>query len=224
MTESYFLPRTSLWMQAALLGAALLGCGTSLAQVQRCTDLKTGRITYTNGSCIAGEAGRQVQQAQTPEQIAQERSQAQAAIAREKELTARNELERSQREAQERKDFEAWQRDQAKQRSGQNAGDSAACRQTTQRYNAILAEADPDLSTWGDRSIAAQRQMELACLGPAGYSQLEQARVLRPNAINRVWYGAQGRPVLPAGAPTPPITHCNVFRCYDAKGGVHARP
>ena len=53
-----FLPLLLFTVVTALLPAQ--------AQVQRCTDLKTGRITYTNGSCIAGEAGRQVQQAQTP--------------------------------------------------------------------------------------------------------------------------------------------------------------
>lgn len=168
----------------------LLCLGTSAhAQVQRCTDLKSGRVTYTNGSCISGEASVQVQQAQTPQQIADERAKALAAVSRSQTEMAKNE---QLREQQAREDNAAAQRQLAQTKSNQGPG-SAACAQATQAYNAVLAEKDPDPDTWGNRGFAAQQKMEMSCMSAADYQQLQQARVLRPNAINRPWYGPRGR-------------------------------
>ena len=40
-----------------LLGLMLLGlqAAPAYAQIMRCTDAKTGEVTYTNGRCISGE-------------------------------------------------------------------------------------------------------------------------------------------------------------------------
>lgn len=48
--------------QAWLVGLALaITGGMAQAQIVRCTDAKTGHVTYTNGSCVQGEAAVQVQ-------------------------------------------------------------------------------------------------------------------------------------------------------------------
>ncbi|MDN5538392.1 DUF4124 domain-containing protein [Comamonas sp.] len=210
-----------------LLGWVLIA-GTAQAQVMRCVDAKTGEVTYTNGRCISGEMSTQIQAAQSAEEIAAERVNASQARERSKAQMARDDAQRSQREEQERKEREAAERAQA--RAGTNLENTPACRQARERYNAILAEASPDPATWGERSQAAQAQMEMSCLGAAAYQQLQQSRALQPNAINRPQWGYGSPPHrYPPARPTPSqppakIVNCNVFRCYDNRGGVHPVP
>ncbi|UUC92582.1 DUF4124 domain-containing protein [Comamonas sp. C11] len=210
-----------------LLGWALIA-GTAQAQVMRCVDAKTGEVTYTNGRCISGEMSTQIQAAQSAEEIATERANASQARERSKAQMARDDAQRRQREEQERKEREAAERAQA--RAGVNLENTPACRQARERYNAILAEASPDPATWGERSQAAQAQMEMSCLGAAAYQQLQQSRALQPNAINRPQWGYGYPPNrYPPARPTPSqppakIVNCNVFRCYDNRGGVHPIP
>lgn len=210
------------WTQATLL-TALLACaaGGVSAQVVRCTDARTGRVTYTNGSCGAGENRVQVQEAPSAEELQRDRAQAAAAIERKNQQMASEESERRSREQQREREREARERAQARQ-APSGSVDSPACQQARRRLDAILAEASPDPATWGSRSQAAQRQMEMACLGPQAYEQLQQSRTLQPNAVNRPWIVAPPRP-LPQ-PPAAPITGCNVFRCYDRNGGVHPIP
>ncbi|GEQ76817.1 hypothetical protein CTTA_3822 [Comamonas testosteroni] len=209
-----------------LLGWALIA-GSAQAQVMRCVDAKTGEVTYTNGRCISGEMSTQIQAAQSAEEIAAERANASQARERSKAQMARDDAQRHQREEQERKEREAADRAQA--RAGANLENTPACRQARERYNAILAEASPDPATWGERSQAAQAQMEMSCLGAAAYQQLQQSRALQPNAINRPQWGYGHPNRYPPARPTPSqppakIVNCNVFRCYDNRGGVHPIP
>lgn len=211
-----------------LLVGWVLIAGTAQAQVMRCVDAKTGEVTYTNGRCISGEMSTQIQAAKSAEEIAAERANASQARERSKAQMERDDAQRRQREEQERKEREAAERAQA--RAGVNLENTPACRQARERYNAILAEASPDPATWGERSQAAQAQMEMSCLGAAAYQQLQQSRALHPNAINRPQWG-YGHPPnrYPPARPTPSqppakIVNCNVFRCYDNRGGVHPIP
>ena len=206
------------WTLAALM--ATLAAGTASAQVIRCTDAKTGRVTYTNSSCKDGENRVQVQEAPSPEELERERAQSAAAIERKNQQLAREEAERRTRAQQEER--EARSRRERENSAQRDSGDSPACQQARRRLDTILAESDPDPATWGPRSQAAQQQMEMACLGPKAYEQLQQSRALQPNAINRPWI--VGRPVPPQPLPpSAPISHCNVFRCYDTNGGIHPR-
>jgi len=196
-----------------LLGWVLIA-GTAQAQVMRCVDAKTGEVTYTNGRCISGEMSTQIQAAQSAEEIAAERANASQARERSKAQMARDEAQRRQREEQERKEREAAEKAQA--RAVANLENTPACRQARERYNAILAEASPDPATWGERSQAAQAQMQ-------------QSRALQPNAINRPQWGYGYPNRYPPARPTPSqppakIVNCNVFRCYDNRGGVHPIP
>lgn len=221
----HFHPRFAM-KSVGLLFAFLLGATLNAqAQVMRCVDAKTGEVTYTNGRCISGEMSTQIQAPQSAEEIATERANASQALERSKAQMARDDAQRRQREEQERKAREA-----AQARAGSNLENTAACRQARERYNAILAEANPDAATWGERSQAAQAQMEMSCLGAAAYQQLQQSRALQPNAINRPQWGYGYPPNrYPPARPTPSqppakIINCNVFRCYDNRGGVHPIP
>ena len=51
---------------ACLGGLAL----TAQAQVVRCTDARSGKVTYTDGACDSGSAARQVKPRKTPQDIA----------------------------------------------------------------------------------------------------------------------------------------------------------
>ena len=216
--------------RALLLSLLAFTCGAQ-AQVMRCTDAKTREVTYTNGRCISGEASTQIQAAQSPTEIAQERADANKARELSKAQMARDEAQFRQREDAERKEREAAARAQA--RSGANLENTAACQQARARHNAILAESNPDPATWGERSQAAQAQMEMSCLGSSAYQQLQQSRALQPNAINRPWgygygngygYGHARPPLQPLPQQPAKIINCNVFRCYDNRGGVHPIP
>src|SRR3989344_3987461 len=54
--------------------AAWLGT-VAHAQVVRCTDTRTGKVTYTDGACTGGAAAREVEARKTPEELQLEREQ-----------------------------------------------------------------------------------------------------------------------------------------------------
>ena len=67
---------------------------------------------------------------------------------------------------------------------------------------------------------AAQRQMDLDCLGPEGYADLEKARAQRPQIV----VVPTGRPHLtPTPPPRPRLTHCTDFTCFDTQGKAYPR-
>ena len=117
MPTSHILARSHRLLCA--LGLLGLVAAQAQAQVVRCTDAKTGRVTYTNGACISGERSVEVQPPQTPTEIANDRAQAAAATARNREQMAFYQAERDRREDRERREAEAWQREQARIRASQ---------------------------------------------------------------------------------------------------------
>ena len=52
------------------------------AQVVRCTDAATGKVTYTDGKCASGTTVREVEARKTPQEFQQEREEAAVAVAR----------------------------------------------------------------------------------------------------------------------------------------------
>ena len=61
------------------------------AQVQRCTDARTGQVTYTDGSCASGQRSVEVLPALTPEEKAAQTQQYEEAQARWQAEQARTE-------------------------------------------------------------------------------------------------------------------------------------
>ncbi|MBY0409382.1 MAG: DUF4124 domain-containing protein, partial [Burkholderiaceae bacterium] len=67
----------------AYLGVAAVCLGMGLnaqAQVVRCTDAATGKVTYTDNNCPSSATALEVEARKTPEQIHQEREHAAQAI------------------------------------------------------------------------------------------------------------------------------------------------
>lgn len=188
------------------------------AQVLRCTDAATGRVTYTDGDCPQGAAQQQVQRRQSADEIGRERAQAAEALTRR--------LERQQQEAA----LQAL-RAPLEAASPARAPDPAAspdCQRARQALQQALAEASRGLYEDQMRASAAREQADLACLSPAEYARS------RRNSSSPAWPPAAVAPVIVVPPPhahpvrPPPvrpreITHCNVFRCYDRQGNVYPR-
>ncbi len=206
--------RLALRTHLRLLALALAGLcsGAATAQIVRCTDAHTGAVTYTDGECTAGTRPREVQARQTPEAIAQERAQAAQALA-----------EKQQRQ-QAQAAAEQLEAERQAQRQREQAIAAAATQTPTQAYarspqcarsrrNFDLAASSTSSTRYGQntRLQAAQRQMELDCLGPEGYAALERSRPApQPQPIvvypPQRWqpYPHRPRPPRPPRPPYPP--------------------
>ncbi|RCX11807.1 uncharacterized protein DUF4124 [Extensimonas vulgaris] len=221
--------------------AFALVCATHLlspsalhAQVLRCTDARTGAVTYTNDACPSGSSVREVEPRKTPEEIARERAQAAEALQRKQQQLQAESAAQAQEERQ--KALEERERKRAAQAAQPSAHDyahSAACARSRRNLDVLASSLG---STYEDqaRLEAAQRQMDLDCLGPEGYAEVEKARALRSEpSVPPVIVVPQRRPGYrpnhPEPSPTPPqkpggAFQCDVFRCWDGKGNVYPVP
>lgn len=192
------------------------------AQVVRCTDPASGKVTYTDGDCHRGEAAREVEARKSAQEIAQERQQAAEALERKQE---RQQLEERQRQGAER--AERTGRSARAAAAGSDPAQSPDCQRARKHLQEVLATLGQGMYDEQARLDAAQRQADLACLSPADYARTERNRP----AYAPPYYGPPvvvipPRPVPPRPMPVPPrreITNCNVFRCYDAQGNTYPR-
>ena len=98
------MSRTSFPTAFAALAGAVLWLGTGLdaqAQVTRCTDPVSGKVTYTDGACASGAAATEIERRKTDEELAQERARTEDAL-RAKAERREQDLEQRRVEAQER--------------------------------------------------------------------------------------------------------------------------
>ena len=217
------MPAPSITHCTALLMAASLWAGSAAAQVMRCSDPVTGKITYTDGDCAAGQTRKEVAPRQTPEDIQRERDQAQEAL----------------RLRQERRALDAIQagpapidrpRQDTDKHHASDPAQSAECAQARQTLKAALAR-DPSLYDTNTRIYSAQRNEELACLTPAENARLQRDREQRsiyetPGFIPPIVVLPPPRPHPPHNTqpkPKPEMVQCNVFRCYDRQGNSYPR-
>ncbi|PJI98677.1 uncharacterized protein DUF4124 [Acidovorax sp. 69] len=207
----------------AALCMASISAGAQ-AQVVRCTDVSTGKVTYTDGKCTGGAAAKEVEPRKTPEAIQQEREQAAEALARKQQrLQAENTA--AETEAQRNA-----QRDRLRPTKSQDYARSPECARSRRNLDVVLSGSSGATYEQNLRAEAAQRQVDLDCLGPDGYTEVEKARAARPSAPAPVvvappYYPVRPHPV-PAPTPTPApkkFTQCNVFRCYDSQGNSTPR-
>jgi hypothetical protein len=196
--------------------AALCLCAAGAhGQVLRCTDARTGAITYTDGSCDNGRQAELVLPARSPEAIAREREEAAQAIGR-KEQRLREEAATA-----------ALNPAPAAPPAPVAATESARCAQSRRQLQQLLSRPDSSSRSYGEQLAAARQQMELDCLGAQAYGELEQARLQSAPSSAPVIVVPPLRPPRPLPPPVQPprpqITHCNVFRCYDRNGNIYPR-
>lgn len=209
------------WRLAACSVLIALWPLASPAQVVRCTDGATGKVTYTNGECAQGASVREIEARKTPEQIRQERAQAADALA--------DQRDRERRESQEQRERRAVERTAAPTRipAAPDPAQSAECHQARRALQDVNASLGRGMYDEQARLDQAQRQADLACLSPSAYAESERARSNRSVAYPASPYYVPPivvqRPPRPQPQPAPPITNCNVFRCYDGRGNTYPR-
>ena len=206
-----------------LLALALWCAGTASAQVLRCTNARTGEVTYTDGSCAPGSQTREIEARKTPEELRAEREQAAEALARKEQRLQR---EAAEQERADRADARALAERRANARLRPDYAHSAACLESRRQLNQQLALHGGNNVGEQLRLQALQRQVDLDCLGPERYADLESQRpLIAPPIVVAPAYGPPPYrpPPPPPVQPPPRITNCNVFRCYDERGGVHPR-
>jgi hypothetical protein len=169
------------WLLLCTLAAPGPG---ALAQVLRCTDPVTGKVSYTDGRCDSGSQALEIEPRKSPEQLQAERTQAAEALAREQDRREADEARRTREALLERE--------------------------------RLRSERQAEMERERERAWERERQRLQALENPYPPPTL--------------WYPPPPprphppRPPHPGGAGTQaPITHCNVFRCYDAQGGQHPR-
>ena len=196
----------------ACLCVAWIGTAAQ-AQVVRCTDPATGKVTYTDGKCAGGTTAREVEARKTPEEIQREREQAAEALAlKQKRLEAEN-------KAAETEALRNAQRERTPAARSQDYARSPECARSRRNLDVVLSSGNAGSYEQSQRAEAAQRQMDLDCLGPEGYAEMERARAQRPQVV--VVPTARPRPTLPP--PRPRLTHCSEFQCFDDQGKGYPR-
>ena len=204
-----------------LLGMAGLAASLpAFAQVLRCTDPRTGQVTYTDGSCAGGTAVREVEPRKTPEELEQEREQAAQALERRQQ---RLQAEAAAAEQDARRAAELERARAAAAPPPHDYARSPECARSRRHLEQVAAGMARSTYEQEMRLDAAQRQADLDCLGPQGYAEVERARAQQPRVV--VVPPSRHRPLFPdpfpqMGRPEPPprLTQCGDFSCTDNRG------
>lgn len=196
------------------------------AQVMRCTDARTGKVTYTDGACEGGTSAHEVEARKTPQERQLEREMAAEALERKQQ---RQQADAQAAEADARR--AAAERDRARAAATlqpQDYARSPECARSRRNLDAVASGLSRSTHEHEMRLEAAQRQMDLDCLGPQGFAELEKARANQPRVV--VVPTARPRSVFPdpypqAGTPQPAprLTQCGDFRCTDNLGNTYPR-
>lgn len=205
------------FLRPLLLGAAALLCTAAPAQVVRCTDAHTGKVTYTDGACTSGATAREVEARKTPEEIRQERAQAAEALERKQQR-----LEQEAAATRLQAEREALrQREQATSAPPRpDYARSPECLRARRQWRELNEAQAREPLVHHPTLDAAQRQMDLDCLGPEGYAELEKARASQRPPLVVV---PGGRPTYIPQPPRPRLTHCSEFTCFDSEGRGYPR-
>lgn len=215
---------------ALRLGAAL--CCTCVAmvlplpaqaQVLRCTDARTGKVTYTDGACDAGDRSHEVEARKSAEALARERAASEEAAQRMRERLAADADAAERREEREAK--RARDERRARQGAPLDYANSAACTNARRQLSAAAAGSARTPEEQAARLEAAQRQMDFSCLGPEGYAQAEAARANRPQVVvvQPPAWPVRPRPTHPDRQERTHIKECTSFTCTDSNGKRYPR-
>ncbi|CAN7560520.1 DUF4124 domain-containing protein [Acidovorax sp. LjRoot194] len=202
------------------LCAVTLGTAAQ-AQVLRCTDARTGKVTYTDGECAGGTAAREVEARKSPQELQQERELAAEALER-KQQRLQSEATAAELDAR-----RAAERDRAKAAQAaaaapqpQDYARSAECARSRRNLDMVASGLSRSNYEQDVRLEAAQRQVDLDCLGPQGYAEVEKARANQPRVVV---VPQRYPPVYQAPQPPPRLTQCGDFRCTDNQGNTYPR-
>ncbi len=154
-------------------GVALL-CLAAQAQVLRCTDARTGQVTYTDGACTGAATVREVEPRKTAQEIQLERDQAAEALARKQQQrqaeAAARQIDADRDAQREREQAERTTRPATRP---QDYARSAECARSRRNLDVVVSSASGSYDQ-NLRVETAQRQVDLDCLGPEAYAELEK--------------------------------------------------
>ena len=199
------------------------------AQVVRCTDARTGKVTYTDGVCQGGAAAREVEPRKSPAELQQERELAAEALER-KQQRLQAEATAAETDALRNAERDRARAAQAAAAAPQPQDYARSPECARSRRNLDMVASGLSRSTYEQelRLEAAQRQVDLDCLGPQGYAEVEKARANQPRVV--VVPSVGNRPLYPdpfpqVGRPPPPprLTQCGDFSCTDSQGNRYPR-
>ena len=178
----------------------------------------------------------------SPQEAAQQRARTEAALQEKQQRLAAQALE-AQKQTEAAKAAQAASRPHTPTTAQYAA--SAECLKAKSQLQALERDASTrSTQTFLDASNAAQRQVELACLGPDRYAELEIARATQPRIVSpsssvtvQPWpyvqpgygyvapyghgYVQPVAPVFPSIAPSAPplrLTQCTDYHCTDNLG------
>lgn len=205
-------------LRPLLLCAAALLWQAAPAQVVRCTDASTGKVTYTDGGCTTGATAREVEPRKSPEEIRQERAQAAEALER-KQQRLETEAAATRLQAE---------REALRERGAVSTSPprpdyarSPECQRSRRQWQELNEAQAREPLVHNPALDAAQRQMDLDCLGPEGYAEMERLRAAqRPPLV--VVPGARST-YIPQTPRRPRLTHCSEFTCFDTEGKGYPR-
>ena len=159
-----------------LLSTALLLLSLSAqAQVVRCTDARTGKVTYTDGSCASGTTAHEVEARKTPAELQQEREQAAEALERKQQRleTEATAAEQDARRAAEQ-DRARAARTAAAAPQPQDYARSPECARSRRNLDLVASGLSRSTHEQELRLEAAQRQVDMDCLRPTPPPRLVQ--------------------------------------------------
>ncbi|MCJ0762602.1 DUF4124 domain-containing protein [Variovorax terrae] len=170
-------------MKALAVCLLTLACAAAQAQVYRCVEAGTGRISYTDEHCPVGSANgsRLIEARKSPEAIEQERQRA-------REAQQQQYLRQEHEARMQSLDAERQRQDAATAAAAAWAG-GAGCAEARREAEAIAGRA-VGLTLDNPELAQAQYQADLACLGP------EQA-ALNAQAFGGGYYGTS--PLIAGG-------------------------
>ena len=214
------LTRHSPPIRCLVLAGVFLSAGAH-AQVVRCTDAQTGKVSYTDGKCAGGTSAHEVEARKTPEEIRADRELAKEALERKQQ---RLRAEADVAESENRRAIDRARVERVPSASSADYARTPECVRSRRNLDEVGREARGDTYEQNLRLETAQRQVNFDCLGPAGFTEVEKARVAgsTPTPILVI---PQRHPVLQQPPPPPPkkFVQCNVFRCHDGQGNSYPR-
>ena len=179
-------------------------------------------MTYTDGKCAAGTTGHEVEAKRSAEEIEQDRKAAERAIELKQQ---RLQAEKAAADLQAQRDAEQERvRGRPEQPplrlQPQDYARSAECARSRRNLELVSSTLSGNTYDQEPRLEAAQRQMDLDCLGPQGYAELERARATQP----RIVVAPPRQPVYaPLFRKSQNLTHCGNFHCVDNTGARYPR-
>jgi hypothetical protein len=212
-----------------VLACTVAALGGAQAQVMRCTDARTGKVTYTDGACEGNTSAHEVEARKTPQERQLERELAAEALERKQQ---RQQAEATAADTDARR---AAERDRARAAQAaaaapqpQDYARSPECARSRRNLDAVAAGISRSTHEHEMRLEAAQRQMDLDCLGPQGFAEVEKARANQPRVV--VVPAARPHSLFPdpypqvrPSQPPPRLTQCGDFRCTDNQGNTYPR-